>query len=708
MSENLRKIPFIRILLPFMTGILIQSFFKEPGYQLPWFVIIILLFVLILFRLEKKIIKRQHSQLFGLLTSIILIASGIELYNKYGYNNNKQVLPERKKYYTAFLTDYPAKTKNSFKVIVQLEAKIENEKTIKCSDKVLLYFSGQTIKQKLEAGTRITFYSQLFEITNNGNPGEFNFKKYYSTRKIFYKSYLDNISWEISEKKHKKSILISAKKIRHYIQNKYKEYGIIGEEFSLLSALSLGNRIDLSTETRDNFAAAGAMHILAVSGLHVGIIYYMLFSIMRLFPHLKRGKIVFRLLNIIILWTFAFLSGLSDSVIRATLMLSFHIISQIISREHNIYNTISLTAFIMLFINPLSLFAPGFQLSFIAVAGIIYFYPKIYESIKIKRPLLQWIWKMCSVSIAAQLVTFPLSLYYFNFFPNFFLLTNLIALPIATIIIYTSIFFMLLSGLDFMAKIVSFILNTLLSLLNSITAFIAELPYSVSGDIYFSIIEIVLIYLLIICITICVINKNNKYVFLLISCFIFIQGFYILNEYKANKTIKIIVWNCNNSNLQIISGKKNYLISDSFQDVNYTDIYSMVRKFNFAASLEPPDTINIKDIYSMSLRNNKSGVFMKNGFGMLAGKKFLLIDNNFNMPDTISFHPSVDYVFIFEDNNINIKELVSYFNPELIVLGRKIPSFLEKKFTILAGIPETKFYSVRKKGAFILKLKSFN
>lgn len=251
----------------------------------------------------------------------------------------------------------------------------------------------------------------------------------------------------------------------------------------VLQALTLGKKSELNRELRQQFAASGGAHILAVSGLHVGIIYLILTSLAGTLPYNRKTLIISHITIIAIMWIYAFICGLPASVVRSALMFSLISGAYIINRQLYTLNSVFASAFIMLIINPDYLFQIGFQLSYAAVISILLFVPKIQKIITFNNKILRWTWNVCAVSIAAEIGTLPLTLYYFHQMPSYSLLTNFIVIPLATIILYLAIFLLITNALPFVATFIAETLDLTLNGLQGAVSYISAWPYATANGI---------------------------------------------------------------------------------------------------------------------------------------------------------------------------------------------------------------------------------
>jgi len=254
---------------------------------------------------------------------------------------------------------------------------------------------------------------------------------------------------------------------RAKVLDRLSESGVDGSAYAVVAAMALGDKSQLTTELRDAYAISGASHILALSGLHLGIIY----TLLSLLLSRRRWQMVSQIVIIVSIWLFVFLVGLSASVVRSAVMVSIYALLSLGHRDKLSVNTLAFAAIVMLLFNPMALFDVGFQLSFMAVLTILLFYP-LLESLwsqpfLLDHRLFRWLWTMLSVSCAAQIGVAPLIAYYFGRISCYFLLANLVVVPAAALILYLSLAVLLIPSL---AYLLIYIVDTLNQLLVSIAA----------------------------------------------------------------------------------------------------------------------------------------------------------------------------------------------------------------------------------------------
>lgn len=322
------------------------------------------------------------------------------------------------------------------------------------------------------------------------------------------------------------SIKTLAEKANTTIGNTLATY-LNTEASALCRALCLADKTELSQNVKKDFSRAGASHILAVSGMHVGIIFTAISSLLSLISKSRKFKLLSGIFSIIFLWFYAFICGLQPSIVRACTMFSVPIIGKLLKRDSSSFNSLLFTAFCMLVYDYTYLFNLGFQLSFLAVAGILLFQKRIFNIFPLQNKILIWIWSLTSVSIAAQITTLPLTIYYFHSIPVLSLITNLFIVPLATLLIYFS-GVLLIVQLSSLSTFISLIINKLSNALNSTIENFSHLGYATIENINISIFHVILLYLIIILTRVYISSKKPLHLMIIISLFILFLAYDII------------------------------------------------------------------------------------------------------------------------------------------------------------------------------------
>ncbi|MFM7823274.1 MAG: ComEC/Rec2 family competence protein, partial [Bacteroidota bacterium] len=266
-------------------------------------------------------------------------------------------------------------------------------------------------------------------------------------------------------------------------------------DLGVASALLMGNENWLDSETENNFAAAGVLHVLCVSGMHLVLLYGILIKLFK--PLLRKrpgdNHIVFPVL-VVMIWFYSLITGMSPSITRAATMTTFVILSEWLGRRVDKTNLMCASMILLCCLDPLMLLSVGFQLSFLAVCGIFYLHPIILSAIEPSSKLTRQIWEMTSVTLAAQLATFPLSLYLFGQFPNWFLLANMVIVPVSSIVMYAGMILVMVGNIPWIGEWVGLSTSLSIKLLRYLVELISSLPYAVTDNIYYPILMTITVY----------------------------------------------------------------------------------------------------------------------------------------------------------------------------------------------------------------------
>jgi len=349
--------------------------------------------------------------------------------------------------FQVMLLDAPEERTNSFRVEAMLISEVLHDSIYPQKVKILLYLKkNDSLGSSLKPNDLLLAKLRLQLPPIAATPGDFDFRQYLANRGIYYCSYPAKEDVVFLGMVTKISPLLYFRRLRASIIQRLPSLGIEDKNLAVFSALTLGYKGLLDPDTRNDFVAAGAMHVLAVSGLHVGIVYLVVAFMVGLHDKQKRFVKQRAILVIILLWLYAFITGLPPSVFRATVMFCFVVGAKVVRRQVNIYNSIAASAFVLILIQPKIVYDIGFVLSYLAVISIVYFQPKIYGWISPQGWLLQKVWALTSVSIAAQIATTPVSVAVFGQFPTYFWLSNIVVILLATIILYLSVPFAIIAS----------------------------------------------------------------------------------------------------------------------------------------------------------------------------------------------------------------------------------------------------------------------
>jgi competence protein ComEC len=463
----------------------------------------------------------------------------------------------RKDYFLAEVCQKPAEKAKTFQTILS----IQNEKLTN-PQRVVVYFSKNGFDSTITTGDQLIILAKPQRIKNSGNPFEFDYQTMMQLRNIWFSIYLESGTY--LKTGHRIVTLNNlSEKTRDRLIAWFPEILPDREERSVVSALTLGYRTDIEQNTLDYFASTGAMHVLSVSGLHVALIYMILGFLLAFLKRGTAGPLIFSSIMISFLWIYAFISGFSPPVQRATVMFTFVIIGENIRRPVNIYNSLTASALFLVLLNPSVLFDVGFQLSYLAIFGIVLIQPALYNIFELTNPMLKWAWSLFTVSVAAQLATFPLGLFYFNQFPNLFWLSNFVVVPVTTLIMWVTLAFFIFIPFHVLATYSGIIIQKLtFFMLVSLKAMDAQ-PLAVTKGIVLSPWQVWILYGIIIALLVYAFSKKKRWLFYGLSLTLALQYTELAANIKLLNQRHIFVYNSQNTMIHLINGRSNYLVTNN-------------------------------------------------------------------------------------------------------------------------------------------------
>lgn len=406
------------------------------------------------------------------------------------------LFPEEETVYRVLITDAPQAKEHTYLCQTLLKERRDTAGTYPIERTAILYLQQDSAVTRLKSGDELLISARISPPLNNRNFDEFDYARFLMRKGISGTGYVASGKWTKQDGMNNLDLKSIASSCRRKMISLYQKLGFSGDELAVLSALTIGDKTELSDSVRESYSVAGASHILALSGLHIGLLYTLLFFILK--PIARRGnigRVIRSVLLLILLWAFAFFTGLSPSVVRSVSMFSILAMADMVGRQPLSLNTLAAAAWLMLFCNPAWLFDVGFQLSFLAVASILLIQKPIYHLITVKGRIGKYIWGLISVSVAAQIGTAPLVMFYFSRFSVHFLLTNLVVIPFITIILYAAVIMLLLTPLSWLQIVVAEGVKKLLEGLNFFVRWVEQLPYASIDGIWLYQSEILGIYI---------------------------------------------------------------------------------------------------------------------------------------------------------------------------------------------------------------------
>lgn len=471
------EIIFVRLLIPLITGICCFYSFESSNHL---YVVasITSLFFLILLGINlcyKTLQAYRFKPVTGILFFLFFLSFGATL-------ALIQKDPIKPHYFVKhktnalkiWIADEPQLSNGTLRFTANVTRAFKNQQSYPVCGKLLLAVKlDSPSKRSYGYGDEFIIKANITSINPSYNPGEFDFKNWLASKNTYLQTFIVENKIIKTGSNQGKSIIKYALELRKKQIEVYRKLIKDEEAFAVASTLILGYRADLSNETLSSYSKTGTIHALSVSGMHVGIIYVVLNWLMRFMDQNRKLKTLKIVLIFGLIWFYSLLTGFSPSVLRSALMLSIYILAKSFNKHTNGFNILAFTAFCLLIYNPFLIWDVGFQLSFLAVLGLIYLHPKIHKWFFFKPRWADWIWSSVALSLAAQIATFPLSVYYFHQFPMYFIFSNLFILIPITLLMYLGIC-ILLFKIYFFASIFEW----LIIFMNDGLKWIAHLPFS--------------------------------------------------------------------------------------------------------------------------------------------------------------------------------------------------------------------------------------
>lgn len=699
-------IPLVRIIIPLICGIILFSRINYY-FTLGQVIIILTLFFVIGFWIEYRLQKDfQYRFAFGLNAMFFLVFSGYILtqgrFEKQHPNHFSNFDKENALLRVRLIEPVSEKT-NTYQIVGLATHIVNKDSAQKVRGKLIAYFQKDSLAAALKYGDIIYMEFDIQRVRPPQNPSAFNFKKFLSNQNIFHQVYRRSGQWYSSGENEGNPVISYAHKMRQKALDALEENGIKGREFSVASALLLGYREYLDEDLQREFAGAGAMHILCVSGLHVGIIFLSLNLILGFLTKLPRGRLLKTLIIIILIWFYAAITGFSPSVLRASTMFSFVALGQSFRQSSNIYNTLAASALILIIMDPFIVKRIGFQLSYIAVISIVWLQPVFYKQLYFKNKALKYAWGIITVSLAAQLGTGPLALYYFNQFPNYFLLTNLAVIPLTGIIIKSGIFFFLSSPVGFLSQLAGIFLSFMVYILHSAVRFIESLPGSTSMNVYISFHETLLIFgVLTLAGTYWVYPRKNI-AWSLLTAAILLGTSVSARSFINHKQKKMVVYSVpGGTAIDFFHGKNCYFLACD-NTINNTRSLS----FHVNENRLKTGTINrLTDVpWSDKEAFNENSLFKRGSFIMFSNLTIKLLTDESESIDESVFPGDVDLLIISQNPRVSIEALQKKYSSSRFIIDSSNDFWRTRRWMEECDSLGIECWSVRHKGAFELAVK---
>lgn len=540
-----KRAPFIRLLPPLVVGIL-YGYYVSFSYEVIGIIAAILVLSIIVFERLKSDIKFRFRHAPGLIfMSLMFLVGAVSLkFNDvkskelwYGYHLENSIGLE------LVLKSKPQQKSKTIGFIGEVQAVVYGDTVKRTIGRAMLYLATGQRTSMLKEGDVLIARNKMKPIKNMGNPGEFDVEAYMAHQNIYHQAYLTDDDWQFTGKNVRGGMGKAIDASLGYAHSTFNRHIRSTDENALSKALLTGDRSELDRSLVDAYANTGVVHIMAISGLHLGLIYLFLIKFFNLIPVVRNHQLSKTLFVIIGIWFFALMTGASPSVMRAAVMFSFLAMGILMRRKTSTYNFWAAAAFLLLCVNPYLLFNVGFQLSFMAVLGILVVQKPIYKWIEFHNKLVDYTWQLTSVSLAAQLFTLPFCLYYFHQFPVVFVLANIVAIPLASMGLWSGMILLIAGWVPFPGKLIGAITENLFLLLNRFIRLMNEFEYSVWKGFLPGVAESISLSLLIVFMLFWLMRRSKVGLQLSLVSLLMISGLSSFRLFSVKSQNRVIVYN---------------------------------------------------------------------------------------------------------------------------------------------------------------------
>ncbi|MEM9647938.1 MAG: ComEC/Rec2 family competence protein [Bacteroidota bacterium] len=545
--------------------------------------------------------------------------------------------------------------------------------------RLILSFPRDSLKRNLNVDDEVIVHGQLLDIPPTRNPHQFDYRAYLKKQGIQHQL-KSNGNGFIVRDAPSRTLLGYASEFRNHIISKLRNEGFGPSELGVIQALLLGYRGDISADVYDDYKNAGAVHILAVSGLHVGILLLFLQFLFTPLSHLPKGKILKLLVIVLSLWVYAFIAGLSPSIVRAVTMFSFLAYAMHLNRPTNTFNILALSLFFTLLLKPLFLFQVGFQMSYAAVFAIVWLYPKLERFWTPENLIIRKVWQLLSISVSAQMGVLPISLFYFHQFPALFFVSNLLVVPFLGLLLGCGILVIVLSLLDILPNILMQGYDLAIQGMNTIVGWVGQQERFLIRDIPFDSVQLVLGYLFLISLVHYLAKPKRKTLVQVAIGILLFQSWSLRNQKQVNGKETLILGHQSKQTVLLHQQGKQLRIFAS----DTTSLPVLVKNYQVAERL--------KSVSKHPLQNSYA----------IGQKRIYVLDSSGIYPKDLG----TDYLLLTQSPKVNLDRLLRTIQPKTVIAdGSNYTSFVKrwKVSCIKKNIP---FHSTREKGYFVFDMGS--
>jgi competence protein ComEC len=673
------QFPLTRITIGFVVGILFAYNYK-PGIDLVFTLLFVLSAVLVLaFKVSRK--QKIKPMCFGLATYFLAFGIGVstqlihtESFRKNNYIHSQAIFD---KPHTLSVTireklKFSSYNDRYIAIVNQIDDSLK-------TGKILLNIKKDNLNLPIEVGGHLQLNNSLYKNSPPKNPNQFDYSAYLERSQIYAQIYESSFDIKMGSFITKDVWYYTSKLRTRIIQNLEKNK-FNKSELAVAVALLLGQKQEISPEIIHDYQFAGAVHILAVSGLHVGIILLILNFLLKPLPNTRRGSFIKLFIVLSSLFSFALIAGLSPSVLRSVTMFSFVAIGMYLRRGTYIYHTLLVSALLILLFKPSFLFEVGFQLSYLALFFILWLQPLLAQLWSPKNKIVNYFWQILTVSFAAQIGVFPLSIFYFHQFPGLFFVTNLVVIPFLSVLMPLGVVVMVLAAFNIIPQFLSQLLEWGIMIMNKIINFIASFEQFIIQEIPFNWQFLLSVYLLIFTIIIWFKKPSFNRLVIALIAIIGIQVSYFNTQWIIQTKRELVIFH---------SKKKSLVVERNGENVI---AYSNDTLLN---------TLSKNKILSAYLLGNFSHLSSNKELENLLyfeGNKILILDSLGVYPPSIR----PDIVLLTQSPKINLERLLLTIHPKSVVADASNYRNLQKAWAATCLKEKIPFHATDEKGFYRL------
>lgn len=687
----------MRLLLPFVVGVYLTEVFHSFQQEIIW-----LLFGLFigLFSLGQSSLIFKKRWFSGVYIGFFFLLLG---YSIAWHQDERSVSTyfdnylQKEHNIVGIVASYPKKNKTytKFKFAIQ-GIQGADGMLHTCTGNVQVSIKKSTSNISPQYGDELFLNGNIYSVKGSTNPAVFDYRQYLHFQNIHHQLIVDSLDWKILKPAQAPIVFQVAHSLQKKLITRLENFIQTSESFAIAAAMALGHRAAMNSDIKEAYSESGAIHILAVSGLHVGILSEVLLFLFGFFASRKSyWKWMKYIISLMLIWTFVLLVGATDAVIRAGILFSFINLGRVTRRDIHLLNALAAAAFIILIVDPYALFQVGFQFSFLAVTGIVVGFKSIYNLWIPKLKIVHFFWQLTAVGISAQLFVLPLSVYYFHQLPLYAVLSGLLVVPFAAIILYTTITLLLCSYISLpLAKGIGIGLSWLIGFQNKFIFLIQKIPYHSIQGIWIEWYEVLLIYGMVISLLLLIRNRVVSWipiVLCFISLFLGVRAWQLSSSYQQQQLVIYALYE--DTVIDFINGRK--LVSWQSNTIDKKTIDFNVKPNRWAMNIQEEQIVAINDIYE------SEWLYIDKSYLQFGDRRLVIVDHTLPISVVPRISLKCTYAVVRDDPKITMREMIANYNSSLIIFDGTNSRYKINQWKKECDAIGIAYYDIKEEGAFI-------